>query len=372
MRIKTAISSFSLIILSICFCSAQTPERISRLIDNMPCSVPVQGTFWCEQLSGSLSFYSRSEDDAVVQVGAHLFANDIKVKLDTLIVERVERLWLEMLLRRTPELQGSLLKEYGIRMVLNGYLFGRGNFCSLDDAMSVIRQSTSVEIVTGGREIDFAIIDKSVNSLHFYIPADRDLLFPWDKKEAEDLARRKLRLAKDNYVPVRVDASNAISTTSGVMIAGGECYMIDSLRNDVFLISKGKTAVPVFGGDFPVESLRNMLMSVLKPEQISDWNVSLRFRSYTQTQEILQLPIGTLLMFLRNQGLKAYTALYGSNVNSYRVLMVVYHPIYQYLHMVLFTFPADVFRTNGRKVFDAEMSMFIPQHNIKSLFNDKQ
>ena len=148
--------------------------------------------------------------------------------------------------------------------------------------------------------------------------------------------------------------------------------MIDSLRNDIFLLANGTSAVPVFGSEYPVESFRNMLMSVLTPGQMSDWYATLRFRSYSRNPETVQIPVGTLLMHLRRQGLKSYTALYESSAGHHKILMVLYHPVYQYLHMILFDFTSDILKTGGRKNVDAEMSMYIPQHNIKALFNDRK
>lgn len=356
---------------SLCLFGAGSPERIVRLITQIPCPVPVSGSFFCEELSGSLSFYSKSENGAVVQVGAHLFSDDIKGCQDSLVLERVERLWLELLLRRTPESQNSLLREYGIRIVLNGYLFGRGHFQSLDDAFSVLKYSSTVSLLSDEHELNLTISDSSGNELHFYLPADRDLLSPYDKKEAEDRLRQQLSEADDLYVPVKLEV-NGYSMSHGFLVSGGSCYMIDSLRNDVFLNDNNGVLAPVFNKEYPEESLRNMLMSVLTPDVLSDWSVSLLFRSYSRTPDKVRMPMGTLLMFLRNQGLDVYTAIYDTDADGIRILMVLHHSVYQYIHMILLTVPSDALRLNGKHVLDAEMSMFIPQNSIRNLFNDNQ
>lgn len=354
-----------------CLMGAVTPERIVRLLSQMPCAVPVSGTFFCNDISENVSFYSRSEDGAVVQIGVHLFSDEVKSIQNPIVVERVERLWLELLLRRNKESQISLLKEYGIRIVLNGYMFGRGQFQSLGDAISIIRHSSSVSLSTGGRELDLSVSDSTGNVLHFYLPADRDFLSPHDKKEAEDILRQKLSEADDRYVPVKYEADN-ITMSNGMMVSGGGCYMIDSLRNDIFLHKENNAVTPVFNKEYPVESLRNMLMSVIQSDRLSDWYASVRFRSYSRTQDKVLIPVGTLLMFLRHQGLDVYTAKYDSNTENIRILMVMHHPVYQYIHMILFTVPSDAFQSEGRKVMDAEMSMFIPQNTIRNLFGDNQ
>ncbi len=73
-----------------------------------------------------------------------------------------------------------------IRSVLNGYPLGSGSFRQLSQALDLINSINSLSITTGGNEIDMLMSDAAGTTLHIYIPASRDLLFPYDKKEHQD------------------------------------------------------------------------------------------------------------------------------------------------------------------------------------------
>lgn len=349
----------------------ETPARIARLIEQMPCEVPGNGDFRCTELSGTLLLYSESNYGVVSQVGVHLFPEALKGGADSLIYKRIERLWLELLLRKTTDSQKSLLKEYGIRMVYDGYPLGSGAFRSLDTALDLMRSSSSISLTTGGNEIDFLSCDTSGNTLHIYLPADRDLISPYDKKEAEELLWSQLSAASDLYVPQAVGGDDVIDAGTGLYVSGGECYMIDSLRNDVFFQKRGNTYSPVFSPSYPVESMRNMLMGVLPYRSISGKSVSLRFKAYNRNLgSIIDINLGTLLMFFRMQGLHSYTARYEESGDTLKCLLVLHNPICNYLHMMVLEVGKSALFAKGSVPMMADMSMFIPQHNIKALFNE--
>ena len=99
----------------------KTPERIARMLESMPMSVvPQSGQFRCPELSSTVMFYTQSDNGITEQLGALLFSDGIRKSYDPVIISFVERLWVELLLRKTTSSQNSLLKEYGVRIVLGG------------------------------------------------------------------------------------------------------------------------------------------------------------------------------------------------------------------------------------------------------------
>ena len=49
----------------------------------------------------------------------------------------------------------------------------------------------------------------------------------------------------------------------------------------------------------------------------------------------------------------------------------MYHPVYNYLHMLSVRFTPDQLEQTSDRVIKADLSTFIPQHNIKNLFQEK-
>lgn len=353
---------------------AGTPERISRILDNLPVSreqIPAQGTFACAQLSGTLQFYTESRTEngetGIVQVGARLFSDQVKKAYDPVIMSFVERLWVELLIRKTTDSQKALLKEYGVRLVLDGYPLGTGSHRDLDRTLGAITSISSMRITTGGNEIDLFMRTKSDATLHIYIPADRDLLFPYDKKEHEELLISELKTLKAKYTQ-DIPESDAVKAENGLSVTGGDCYMIDSLRNDVFLTSAGK---PVFDKAYPEESMRNMLMGALPATVLSDISLDIRPHTYDREIRNFQIPMSGFLGYFQQQGLKFYSAAMNRTNSGYQCILVMYHPVYNYLHMFSVSFTADQLFSGKAVTLKSDLSAFIPQHNIKNLFQEK-
>lgn len=338
---------------------AGTPERITRILDAMPIDrqqIPASGTFSCFQLSGTTQFYTESQQDgSIAQIGAKLFSDNVRKAYDPVVISCVERIWVELLLRRTTDKQIALLKEYGVRMVLDGYPLGKGNHKDLSQALSVINSISSISMTTGGNEIDLFMRSKSGTTLHIYIPADRDLLFPFDKKEHEEFLLTELTRSRARYVQSEQN--------------GSECYMIDSLTNDVFY-SEGK---PIFDKKYPVESMRNILMGAAPASALS--NIKLKITPHTYNKDlsrsIINMSLSNFLGYFQQQGLKFYSAQMDRDGERYQCILVMFHPTYNYMHMFSLSFTSDQLFSGQAVTLNSDLSAFIPQHYIKNLFQEK-
>lgn len=348
----------------------RTPERIARMIESMPMKdIPLQGVFRCPELSNTVMFYTEARDGVTEQLGARLFPDEIRSNTlyDPVIIGFIERLWVELLLRKTTESQISLLKEYGVRIVLGGYPLGSGNFSRLSQALDVINSMNSFSTNIGGTELDVQIRTATGNTLHIYIPASRDLLFQYDKKEHEERLVKELFNSRKPYRQVdRV--INMLPYDDNIRVSGGLCYMIDSLRNDVFLTGSGQAVWD--SKSYPVETMRNILMSAVVPVRLNGMTLEITPHTYNRDIPKFRIPMSQFLGYIQNQGFEFYTGDAGRNGDRYQCLLVMYNTIYNYLHMLSVSFTPDQLDA-GQTVIKADLSTFIPQHNIKNLFQEK-
>ena len=348
----------------------KTPERIARMIESMPMKdIPIQGVFRCPELSNTVMFYTEARDGITEQLGARLFPDGIRTNAlyDPVIIGFIERLWVELLLRKTTESQISLLKEYGVRIVLGGYPLGSGNFSRLNQALDVINSMNSFSTNIGGGEIDVQIRTAVDNTLHFYIPPSRDLLFQYDKKEHEERLIRELTTSSKPYRQID-HVINMLPYDDNIWVSGGLCYMIDSLRNDVFLTKSGQTVWD--SKSYPVETMRNILMSAVVPVRLNGMTLEITPHTYNRDIPKFRVPLSQFLGYIQNQGFEFYTGDAGRNGDRCQCLLVMYNTIYNYLHMLSVSFTPDQLDA-GQTVIKADLSTFIPQHNIKNLFQEK-
>lgn len=348
----------------------KTPERIARMIESMPMSVvPQSGQFRCPELSSTVMFYTQSENGITEQLGALLFSDGVRKSYDPVIISFVERLWVELLLRKTTASQNSLLKEYGVRIVLGGYPLGSGSFRNLDQALGVINALTSVTLSTGGNEIDMQMRDTTDATLHFYIPASRDLLFQYDKKEHEERLLKQLGENKTTYRQTLPESTIFTNTDKGLLAIGGECYMIDSLRNDVFYTPDRRLLWDP--KEYPEESMRNILMGAAAPGHLLGITLNVTPHAYNRDIKKFKIPMNLLLGYLQQQGFRFYTGDMGRDGDRCQCLLAMFHPVYNYLHILSVSFTPDQLEGNAEVTLKADLSTFIPQHNIKNLFQEK-
>ena len=348
----------------------KTPERIARMLDSMPLSdIPQAGQFQCSELSSTLMFYTEANHGVTVQLGARLFSDAVHKAYDPVIISFVERLWVELLLRKTTTSQVSLLKEYNVRIVLGGYPLGSGSFKQLSQALDIINSLSSLSVTTGGNEIDLFMRDKSGTTLHIYIPANRDLLFQYDKKEHEEIFITDLIEKKTSYKQAVPELADVTKTDDGLLVTGGECYMIDSLRNDVF-----------FGNDrqvlwdpqsHPEETMRNILMGAADIGHLKGKRLEITPHTYNKEIKKFNIQLNLFLGYVQQQGFRFYTGDLGRNGDRCQCLLAMYHPVYNYLHILSVSFTPNQLETAGETVIKADLSTFIPQHNIKNLFQEK-
>jgi hypothetical protein len=347
----------------------KTPERINRMLEAMPVNnMPKAGRFQCTELSGTILFYTEAEHGVTVQLGALLFSDAVRKAYDPVIISFVERLWVELLLRKTTASQSALLKEYGVRIVLNGYPLGTGSFRQLGQALYVINTLSSLSITTGGNEIDMFMRDKAGSTLHIYIPASRDLLFPYDKKEHEELLLKELAENTTHFSPVIPDLNDPQKTPQGLLVQGGECYMIDSLKNDVFFTQDRKL---LYDSKWPEQTMQNILMCAVSQENMGSKRANIKPHTYSKQNSNINVSLDLLLGYFQKQGLRFYTGTMGLERDNCQCLLAMYHPVYNYLHILTVRFTPTQLESGGRVTFNADLSTFIPQHNIKNLFQEK-
>lgn len=347
----------------------KSPERIARMVESMPVkNLPANGSFACTELSSTVQFYTESAEGVIVQLGARLFSDNVRKAYDPVIISFVERLWAELLLRKTTQSQAALLKEYGVRIVLGGYPLGVGAFSSLGQALDVINSLSSLSLTTGGSEIDMFMRGRNSETLHIYIPSSRDLLFQYDKKEHEELLIRELSRSKASYKQAMPDIGDLTTDEDGLLVTGGECYMIDSLRNDIFLTSQRK---PVFSETYPEQSMRNILMGAAATEYVTGKTLDIRLHTYNRSLGGIQLPLDRFLGYVQQQGFRFYTGKLDRNGDKCQCLLAMYHPVYNYLHILSLSFTPQELVSKQPVTLKADLSTFIPQHNIKNLFQEK-
>ena len=81
--------------------------------------------------------------------------------------------------------------------------------------------------------------------------------------------------------------------------------------------------------------------------------------------------INVCIPHMQKQGFKLYSGSLGRNGEKCQCLLAMYHPVYNYLHILSVSFLPQDLVSQKPVTLKADLSTFIPQHNIKNLFQEK-
>lgn len=359
-----------LCLLSATCCAAGTdmPQSLALIADELGMEIPIGKEFHCPRVHGNPLLYSTEEEGTLTQVGVRLFSQETRDNTVPQVCDCIERLWLELLLADGIEAQNKLLKTRNVRMTVDGFPLGSKHFQSIDVALDIIKASTQTHLKAEAEDIIMDFRTFSATNLRIILPADRSVIFPFDKKEHEEFLYKILSGYTGVFSPQRMEIPSSMTQENGYWVSGGQYYMIDSLSNNVYYRKdKGKTAVVCDPSD-PVTSLRNMAMGAVPQELLSGIVLEIRFKAYNQNLRNLKVTLSHFLSCMEGQGLAVYSGKLSSS-KSDKVLLVFHHPLFKYINMLTINIPkGSAFPSPC--ILPAEFTAFIPQSNINNLFEN--
>lgn len=342
----------------------ETSRHMERIIEKLPCELPESGTFTCSQLNIGRPIYVERQGNAVTQIGVRLFDSKIRSDIDEVVCNAIERLWLELWLCEDLQKQKALIKEYRFSIVYNGFTLGTPQFPALSVAQQLFTPDAFVSTNHAEGKIIFRV-KYDENALIITLPADRELLYAYDKKEHEDVLKEALLGWSRSYRRPSLPSLEELAKLSDdVYILPGRAYMIDSLKDESFYtISEGRV-MPLFAKQYPTESLQNLIMGFIPMANV---DLHVRYRTYEREKIYCDMSLNHFLGFMQSQGMDFYAASYNTD-GTVQCLLLMHHPVYDYIHMLVVNAPDSLY-TGVHTVLEGDFYTFIPQHNIKSLFN---
>ena len=343
----------------------ETSRHIARIIEQLPCELPQGGTFTCSRLNIGRQLYVERRGDAVTQVGVRLFAPSLRESFDEVVCNAVERLWLELVLCKDLSAQKKLMKEHRFSIVYNGFTLGTTQFPSLSEALHLFTPNATVSMNAAEGKIVLRLRNDE-DALVVTLPADRELLYAYDKKEHEDVIKEELagwtrncRTQASPFLDELEDCGNDL------WVLPGRVYMIDSLKSETYYTVVNGRANPVFSDEYPMESLHNLCLGCFPAAKV---DLHVRYRTYERDKVYCSMPLTRFLGYMQHQGVDFYAASYNTGDGAAQCLLLMHHPIYDYIHMLIVNCPTSLFE-DRHTVLEGDFYTFIPQHNIKSLFN---
>lgn len=344
----------------------QTSRHIARIVKILPCGLPEEGTFVCSQIDVDCPLYVERRAGAISQIGIRLFTKEMRLALDDVVCNAVERLSLELVLCDNIEKQKNLLRENRISFVYNGFPYGTAQFSVLKDALYLMNDVNTILTLNSGSGKVILRAKRADDALVITMPADREFLFAYDKKEHEALLDEELNSWNIPFCPHAIPSINELQQLSdNIFVLPGVSYMIDSLKNETYYSVVDNQMRVLFHKDEPDRSLQNVLMGIVPMKNIT---LNVRRHRYERGKAYCKVSLENFLGYMQYCGMDFYSATYKNDNGNIQGVLLMHHPIYDYVHMLIVE-DNEALYTGEDVVFQGDFYSFIPQHNIKTLFN---
>ena len=362
----------SLFILAVCLpmsMLADVPVRIARMQEKLPCHISQRDTIMqCQQLGHDISInieHDRRGD--LSHLGLHLFTPEMKQMSNHDLCNCVERTLLEILLLPSDGERTKLVKEYKLRLMLNGYPLGSPQFRTFSQCLNLItvNSETSFKELEDGYE--FRLISGD-DALLLYFPKDREVIFGTDKKEQDELMTERLALGTDMRLKPKQPKASSLKPAgiAGLYKSPGKAFLIEQMRSDIYYIRTEDGYKPVFDRQYMLQSYTNfMLGQVANPDMMVD----LTHKRYGLTPPRFNVDWASLYNTLVTPGTECYAAArLIDNDTTLSGVLIISHGGYGYIDMLTVNIPIEEFFTEKNPEPRAYLFTNVPQNNVLNLF----
>lgn len=191
-----------------------------------------------------------------------------------------------------------------------------------------------------------------------------------DKAEADSLVYHELtsRYLPENVHPKLIFQGSQLENTAeqGISLVKGDFFQVKSLRSDFYVCKKGNDWAILNDSRFPYETMTNLLLNRIDP---NEHQLKITHHQYGGKKPSVILPMQKIYdLFARNMQL--YASVTKISDKEIRGVLVFYQKRLEYIHMLELRVSADQL-FDKKSTLTGDLYTNIPQHNIKSIFREK-
>jgi hypothetical protein len=346
------------------FATRQLEYMASLLI----CPLPQQsGTFYCPQISSLPIVVEYDRAGTVCHLGFSLFSPSMKNNtFPKTPYDFQERFFLEIFLQGSEEKARKLMQEYNVHCSDYSRSLGAGTFFqSLENSLRLSAEK-NVQYTLSKDSLRWKSEWEGKNSnFSTLFPANFDLIFGMDKKEAELWLAHQLQniaCVPSNPPPISVKIEDMEPLKQSIYVRRGKNLFIENMNNNMYFDSS-----PVFNRNYPEESIAN-LFNFPDTKRSKGFVLQIKQTAYGGESQLYKVKLSDFQCYLGDDyevftGIEKctdqaldFTVIYKSKWYNYSLLLYVQ------------TTPEKLFNQSGP--LQAILYTFIPNQNIKNLYKE--
>ena len=274
----------------------------------------------------------------------------------TAVVYDFAERYLTSLQDMTEEEQRSRMERDGVR-VLQGDM----------TRLSLMNEETTFAFSEKDEFYGIGLFNGDFPLIELVFPASCQLLLGKNLKELEQewIAELDTFSYKPNLdAGIRKEELRRIS--EGFYVYDDSSYYLESINNHQYFQEQDGHLRKVFTMDHPAESVSNLFVSESVGNKLS---LCLTIRKYGLKKERKEVPINQWIAYQKSKGCDIFVGIEELKTDRIQAMVFVVNPVLKYNHVMNVEVPYDLL-VKGEGCVEGDMNLFIPTHNIKSLFDE--
>lgn len=264
--------------------------------------------------------------------------------------------------RYLTELQGMSVAEQKSKMERDNVVIQQGGL----DLLKLINEQTSMNFSERENRYIVSFVNESFLLIELSFPASCQLLTGKNLKELETGFVKELAFYNykpSSFLPERKELKKL---TGDYYVRVGDTYYVEEINGNLYFEEKNRTLRPVFSMNHPAESVFNLFLSEDTPYNAP---VNLTVRQYGLKREQMELPIHSLIAYMREQGCVLYVGIEALETNAAKAYVFAVNTVLKYNHVMSVEVPYSLL-SEGKGKIEGDITLFVPTHNISSLFEE--
>jgi hypothetical protein len=287
-------------------------------------------------------------------------------KAATLLSEEVP--FAEVLYRFTETYLNQLLvmseKDRSMKLKMDDMKIENGGI----DQLHLVNNETVLSMRAKDNRYTICFSNGNFKLIQLSCPMSYQLITQKKLSELEKLFIKNLYAykIKENTASNKVNKSELKKTAPYLYIKKGSNYFLDEINNDLYYIEKRGKLTQVYDPAYLAESICNMLISENVPCDIS---LKLIVRQYGFKTDELRIPLKQWITYCKSENCDIYVGVEKMSTNSLKACVFVVNEYFKYNHVMNVEVPYTLLEKEKGEI-KAAITIYIPTHNIKTLFEE--
>lgn len=296
-------------------------------------------------------------DSVVCHVGRHLFPEDMRDVVNNVLLDFIERYFLSLRYPSSVRPAASMLREDGVKF-LHGSL-------------------ATVNTIKPSDEFSYTLVDKRYEArwkrsgktiLEISFPAEYQLIVGQNLIEAEEWVERDIKAVSTGGMrpPQPVEAILSPANERGYFIQKGNFYINKWINDNLYFHQKDNTFELVLETAYPIETCANMMLEPF----MGDFTLNIVQHAYGGKKKTFDVQLLQWVAWCRDTGCKLYFGVEELKDGQMKATVFAVNQMFNFNHLLTFQVPL-VMIGDTKGDIKADLSCFIPTHNIKDLYNNR-